>query len=209
MRGAPNARARARACTGIIPACAGSTHIAKPDDMRIGDHPRMCGEHFRSEPAHPLRRGSSPHVRGALDDGSDREQISGIIPACAGSTPNSHRNPRTAWDHPHMCGEHRDAPIYMQSTAGSSPHVRGALDEKPFFDSRRGIIPACAGSTTRWRMRPSQKRDHPRMCGEHQVMDDYGTMVVGSSPHVRGALRIQGTRPDCKGIIPACAGSTR
>ena len=53
-----------------------------------------------------------------------------------------------------------------------------------------------------------RNRDHPRMCGEHQVRDTlYGT-TQGSSPHVRGARGIDGGGRRRAGIIPACAGST-
>ena len=46
------------------------------------------------------------------------------------------------------------------------------------------------------------------MCGEHITPNPFANAVLGSSPHVRGAL-IQGIVLHCPlGIIPACAGST-
>ena len=46
------------------------------------------------------------------------------------------------------------------------------------------------------------------MCGEHQSIGSCVTCEMGSSPHVRGALRgLIVYRHHC-GIIPACAGST-
>ena len=35
-----------------------------------------------------------------------------------------------------------------------------------------GIIPACAGSTSAIAYYSCPERDHPRMCGEHSVLDD-------------------------------------
>ena len=51
--------------TGIIPACAGSTSVCFLGKFLVGDHPRMCGEHFNCEEVALMRVGSSPHVRGA------------------------------------------------------------------------------------------------------------------------------------------------
>ena len=46
------------------------------------------------------------------------------------------------------------------------------------------------------------------MCGEHLPLSLITMATWGSSPHVRGA-RLAGDLPvDCRGIIPACAGST-
>ena len=73
------------------------------------------------------------------------------------------------WDHPRMCGEHLMLLTISALTVGSSPHVRGAPDITGDGGTNRGIIPACAGSTVgKWR-NYCLIRDHPRMCGEHDV----------------------------------------
>ena len=109
-----------------------------------------------------------------------------------------------------MCGEHLPPMPLMLPTMGSSPHVRGALVfvslpvagvgdhprmcgehqlcERPHVQ-QLGIIPACAGSTSR--------------------MASPAVYSVGSSPHVRGALNAARAEIQARGIIPACAGSTR
>ena len=46
------------------------------------------------------------------------------------------------------------------------------------------------------------------MCGEHDIITEGIKSVVGSSPHVRGALNIDKQQIRHGGIIPACAGST-
>ena len=70
----------------IIPAYAGSTRWAPAARRRSRDHPRIRGEHHASASFFCLRRGSSPHTRGAqvLDHRVLDEE--GIIPAYAGST---------------------------------------------------------------------------------------------------------------------------
>ena len=133
---------------------------------------------------------------------------SGIIPACAGSTQWRFECFLTHGDHPRMCGEHQRGVRDPRTALGSSPHVRGARLERDENPSGSGIIPACAGSTDRVGAAGSLVGDHPRMCGEHITPNPFANAVLGSSPHVRGAL-IQGIVLHCPlGIIPACAGST-
>ena len=113
---------------GIIPACAGSTALLTVDSSTSGDHPRMCGEHSLSKSIVMLKEGSSPHVRGALPACPPRSSLSGIIPACAGSTMSLMITPILHRDHPRMCGEHSSFADGTRIEPGSSPHVRGALE---------------------------------------------------------------------------------
>ena len=114
-----------------------------------------------------------------------------------------------AWDHPRMCGEHTPDACSSRSMSGSSPHVRGALKTFITPDYFCGIIPACAGSTIICFRTISILRDHPRMCGEHDIIGRADFRRMGSSPHVRGALADAQIIPVLAGIIPACAGSTQ
>ena len=132
---------------GIIPAYAGSTVPEARRQQRRADHPRIRGEHFRAPPMLPLRRGSSPHTRGArvIPDGPACRQ--GIIPAYAGSTRRS-RSPRARpADHPRIRGEHPSKPLPCAALRGSSPHTRGARRSSTSATPRCRIIPAYAGST--------------------------------------------------------------
>ena len=147
VRGAPARRATSRRPSGIIPACAGSTIKKSSASPWSWDHPRMCGEHSASSWFSRPKPGSSPHVRGARDVSHDVGGGLGIIPACAGST--------TLWlqwlvhlrDHPRMCGEHGVGSGSGSTSAGSSPHVRGAPCLARQLRPLGRIIPACAGST--------------------------------------------------------------
>ena len=168
----------------------------------------MCGEHSGPKPAPKGMPGSSPHVRGAHSLYLRQLFADGIIPACAGSTRRRHGSHRHPADHPRMCGEHKIWIPARVSPSGSSPHVRGARRIIPAPPRRRGIIPACAGSTSTIRDVCYRHGDHPRMCGEHYNGDMSKIDKQGSSPHVRGALGpFPHVRPQ-RGIIPACAGST-
>ena len=131
-----------------------------------------------------------------------------IIPACAGSTESSACPSREPGDHPRMCGEHSRCSAALELATGSSPHVRGAPHFQPDLLTSVGIIPACAGSTIVLTLGLCGLRDHPRMCGEHVLVESDESGVVGSSPHVRGARRPWIPNAPLTGIIPACAGST-
>ena len=173
---------------GIIPACAGSTTGSPGRAHSRRDHPRMCGEHTKELAIGECTVGSSPHVRGARLTLSTQPPATGIIPACAGSTPLLARI----------------RPIQQ----GSSPHVRGARGLLLPRGIVLGIIPACAGSTSYLAAIFHLPRDHPRMCGEHRNIIACICVSLGSSPHVRGAQKHCRHRRGVPGIIPACAGST-
>ena len=188
-RGAPVRHVGQDLVAGIIPACAGSTIRCGSGRTWRQDHPRMRGEHFASNATSAASQGSSPHARGAL--------MSSLSVA---STP---------WDHPRMRGEHEIEVGSIVASPGSSPHARGALRRGVGVDRRRGIIPACAGSTRSTMWAHALRRDHPRMRGEHSGVDEPLSFLSGSSPHARGARHDRRPLVPVSGIIPACAGSTQ
>ena len=167
MRGARKLTVYMTNPDGIIPACAGSTTCVQIGVNRKWDHPRMCGEHAWAFSLTSSKSGSSPHVRGARGFMLSEAVHCGIIPACAGSTPQMTHSISITWDHPRMCGEHIVKHVRPCSKRGSSPHVRGARSLRALAWSRSGIIPACAGSTRFVAQIMETPRDHPRMCGEH------------------------------------------
>ena len=156
----PHVRGARQACddalqeSGIIPACAGSTTVGKTKLLFIWDHPRMCGEHADGNKTIQGAKGSSPHVRGALARRFASGSATGIIPACAGSTPMSPTGRGAMWDHPRMCGEHSRPMKSRSNCGGSSPHVRGARQSRSLINLSLGIIPACAGSTSETALHP-------------------------------------------------------
>ena len=149
VRGALQAGLGHHVGRGIIPACAGSTLALPLPGWSVRDHPRMCGEHLAMASSMLRPSGSSPHVRGARSVFSGSCRLNGIIPACAGSTVTNSCEAVLTWDHPRMCGEHKTTKTGKQILQGSSPHVRGAHRFLIHHDIVDGIIPACAGSTSR------------------------------------------------------------
>ena len=110
----------------IIPADAGSTTCSCSAPIPPRDHPRGCGEHSGWANAAARNGGSSPRMRGALQLGSINRQITGIIPADAGSTSLMFFGRFGRRDHPRGCGEHGKGLKNGGISPGSSPRMRGA-----------------------------------------------------------------------------------
>ena len=155
----------------------------------VWDHPRVCGEHRAYTPT-PIRTwGSSPRMRGALFTALPYSWGNRIIPAYAGSTSLSHPCIVVFEDHPRVCGEHGASGVPVTFTRGSSPRMRGARLRFEEAGRRHGIIPAYAGSTTDMDDKSSPRKDHPRVCGEHELEAHVMPPQMGSSPRMRGAPR--------------------
>ena len=92
---------------------------------------------------------------------------------------------------------------------GSSPRVRGAACCRFALGPDSGIIPARAGSRDGNPTPDLINRDHPRACGEQVGTDGELSLLLGSSPRVRGAVESWETAASESGIIPARAGSRR
>ncbi len=193
----------------IIPACAGSTSRWRATGSRATDHPRLRGEHPASNCEVKPWRGSSPPARGAPRFVARPCPHLRIIPACAGSTTIRIARTRSTRDHPRLRGEHNDADLHEREYAGSSPPARGARRRRAQVGEGARIIPACAGSTSRATACRGRRTDHPRLRGEHLTGGLYQTVSAGSSPPARGARGHTLRRDAGRGIIPACAGSTR
>ena len=90
----------------IIPADAGSTDHVKGIAQIRKDHPRGCGEHGVMLAIAKPGGGSSPRMRGAHAIDWTQCDMTGIIPADAGSTRTSSSSRTAGKDHPRGCGEH-------------------------------------------------------------------------------------------------------
>ena len=187
-RGARPCGRAAREAGRIIPAYAGSTRRASRRSRPRPDHPRIRGEHHVFWLWRNSNVGSSPHTRGAHVGDATPFGSHGIIPAYAGSTPDSWIVHAEHWDHPRIRGEHLRPSPDAREAAGSSPHTRGAHPVGLVRGRGLGIIPAYAGSTS-----PTASA---------------ADWAYGSSPHTRGARRRRRGRSAATRIIPAYAGST-
>ena len=132
---------------GIIPAYAGNTRYPPYCPQAVPDHPRVCGEHPRAPIMKFHGAGSSPRMRGTPTCADYEIPWRGIIPAYAGNTQDSGILRRFSRDHPRVCGEHLWLSQCAALRAGSSPRMRGTLNQLYISAQRKWIIPAYAGNT--------------------------------------------------------------
>ena len=152
--------------------------------------------------------GSSPRMRGTPPWSPRSRGRAGIIPAYAGNTSSGQVLDLTYRDHPRVCGEHLEPSPVQNSTAGSSPRMRGTPVSLSSIVNTRGIIPAYAGNTLAAQSSKSSTGDHPRVCGEHLSAMSFVVFIGGSSPRMRGTLSTVNWSIRDRGIIPAYAGNT-
>ena len=132
----------------------------------------------------------------------------GIIPAYAGNTSCRNATLKKSRDHPRVCGEHNTIDQRCCGSRGSSPRMRGTRDNQRHTDIVKRIIPAYAGNTTARNASAKDNRDHPRVCGEHLILQCLLLVFQGSSPRMRGTLKLNKLMEPFPGIIPAYAGNT-
>ena len=152
--------------------------------------------------------GSSPRMRGTRYPSRSCDCACGIIPAYAGNTVHGVSHLIPIGDHPRVCGEHMSVLSTSAFGTGSSPRMRGTPLNGRGAEPLAGIIPAYAGNTFNIMMCHWNLRDHPRVCGEHDLIRNLTSYYGGSSPRMRGTpvSRLRFYR--IRGIIPAYAGNT-
>ena len=209
MRGTQTILPSSRLAAGIIPAYAGNTSTHTPRNLISRDHPRVCGEHIRERLHGGEISGSSPRMRGTRSTRTTRPAHGGIIPAYAGNTWPQPRIRPDGRDHPRVCGEHLPTASVFHPLTGSSPRMRGTRGAIGGDEKSCGIIPAYAGNTYELRYIVQFCGDHPRVCGEHDIIASAEESARGSSPRMRGTHDCQARKGIRPGIIPAYAGNTR
>ena len=90
----------------------------------------------------------------------------------------------------------------------SPPRMRGKVIVRSRNAVQIGITPAYAGKSARILKRRTEKRDHPRVCGEKLKFGTNVTKNPGSPPRVRGKGIVHVFVPEKLGITPAYAGKS-
>ena len=153
---------------------------------RSPDHPRECGANFLRYGYYIQRFGSSPRVRGKLNEDDYYNLHDRIIPASAGQTPVLQSIGLEPKDHPRECGANLSGRARHRRGHGSSPRVRGKLNLCPSPSRILRIIPASAGQTWVLALPVLAWADHPRECGANLARFGSSYLLCGSSPRVRG-----------------------
>ena len=84
MRGKETDSRRQCCSAGITPAYAGKSIVHLPFVLRVGDHPRVCGEKGRTGALDVVQRGSPPRMRGKVRELLFSFHCARITPAYAG-----------------------------------------------------------------------------------------------------------------------------
>lgn len=169
--------------------------------------------------------GPSPHARGAVQAPAEVLRLEGT-PSCAGNRPEFDQPCRGGEGHPRTRGEQAILPPLSRTPEGSSPRgeqpvlafsdvmgrgpsprVRGAGRSRRRGPSRRGSIPAYAGSScpgAPWRITVS---GHPCVRGEQWLGVILAIASLRPSPHTRRADLERGMARPVSGPSPRAGNS--
>ena len=167
MRGKPAFNGAIYNITRLIPAYAGKTNDTESWPIIERAHPRVCGENAHRLMMHSPKLGSSPRMRGKPILKAHRRNPQRLIPAYAGKTSMSPIRDKCKWAHPRVCGENLDLYQSTRACDGSSPRMRGKLDDRTNRRRCERLIPAYAGKTDYEFSKAKDHWAHPRVCGEN------------------------------------------
>ena len=94
----------------------------------------------------------------------------GITPAYAGKRKICYTESTGKQDHPRLCGEKSASTSHVRKLWGSPPPMRGKERITRHKIKYLGITPAYAGKSFVAAVVICGVRDHPRLCGEKQVV---------------------------------------
>ena len=193
----------------ITPAYAGKSRAGQATQVRVRDHPRVCGEKQGVPAVAGRNLGSPPRMRGKVLPLLHSPHPPGITPACAGKRLRIGVRYAQRKDHPRVCGEKRQGNMNKEVKVGSPPRMRGKASHHEVCVLVLGITPAYAGKSSTATLAAHSTGDHPRVCGEKGIhLLSFG-LIPGSPPRMRGkAIQSRPDYPD-NGITPAYAGKRR
>ena len=131
-----------------------------------------------------------------------------ITPAYAGKSCFTSNSPISAEDHPRLCGEKCQILCATKGVTGSPPPMRGKAVPLQLPHDFSGITPAYAGKRQDVQQPQKREKDHPRLCGEKNLLHTQFGIVVGSPPPMRGKVICIQKKIQIIGITPAYAGKS-
>ena len=170
-------------------------------------HPRACGEQGRFGVRRSSWTGSSPRLRGTVPAKGDLRHLGRFIPAPAGNSCKPATFIAKLSVHPRACGEQRPLVPHRLDAGGSSPRLRGTVFQPGGVVVLQRFIPAPAGNRTASRIWTLTISVHPRACGEQAIGRIRDRLTTGSSPRLRGTVKIGMEKYGAIRFIPAPAGN--
>ena len=131
-----------------------------------------------------------------------------ITPAGAGKRRHSAFFRERDADHPRRCGEKTARFWRLRRGLGSPPQVRGKVSDAYSQIVGNRITPAGAGKSLAVTGIGYLRRDHPRRCGEKDILPLCHIYKGGSPPQVRGKGEKAADGKRTQGITPAGAGKS-
>ena len=110
--------------------------------------------------------------------------------------------------HPRGYGEHVTVDEESGGVSGSSPWIRGTLHNVQLVGGLNRFIPVDTGNTLLAAPRSKDQPVHPRGYGEHTASQWLYGAAAGSSPWIRGTLRLICFAPCHRRFIPVDTGNT-
>ena len=189
LRGTGRRISREPACGRFIPAPAGNGVVDYLTLVGDAVHPRACGERSVDIEKGLWNCGSSPRLRGTAETWRPRRFSGRFIPAPAGNGSIRARSTRQTTVHPRACGERSRLRFRPCLLSGSSPRLRGTVNDRPFSVYEHRFIPAPAGNGHGVQGHLPQTPVHPRACGERGKRNRFIEWFSGSSPRLRGTAQ--------------------
>ena len=206
MRGKADQRQGREPPGRITPAYAGKSSYSFGLPSHALDHPRVCGEKSACCLRMSSARGSPPRMRGKVLRRYRLWARLRITPAYAGKSQCAYKPAQQARDHPRVCGEKQPVENKQSRRGGSPPRMRGKEACSACVHFRYGITPAYAGKRQERSLCRTNRRDHPRVCGEKSISTTSTAQTAGSPPRMRGKEVPENTYQLKHRITPAYAG---
>ncbi len=180
----------------ITPAYAGKSRAGQATQVRVRDHPRVCGEKQGVPAVAGRNLGSPPRMRGKVLPLLHSPHPPGITPAYAGKSQSPRGLRPRSGDHPRVCGEKSANPKVRDTMEGASPRMRGKVF---FFTGASFCAIFFLEPSGNLLLEPS---------GSSWVPPDGSIFVfaIGLPPRVRGKAITFREQDSADGITPAYAG---
>ena len=180
----------------ITPAYAGKSRAGQATQVRVRDHPRVCGEKRQGNMNKEVKVGSPPRMRGKASHHEVCVLVLGITPAYAGKSSTATLAAHSTGDHPRVCGEKSANPKVRDTMEGASPRMRGKVF---FFTGASFCAIFFLEPSGNLLLEPS---------GSSWVPPDGSIFVfaIGLPPRVRGKAITFREQDSADGITPAYAG---
>ena len=207
VRGHLSIRTIPRTPSWTIPAGAGTPLGSQQGRARSRDYPRGCGDTGITGELLVDRLGLSPRVRGHQSSAYRRGELTGTIPAGAGTPLVGVKVLNRHGDYPRGCGDTSRLTLTSPDGLGLSPRVRGHQTATLKQCAKQGTIPAGAGTPGTTRRGENRLWDYPRGCGDTSMSRAARISPAGLSPRVRGHRTAFDVGFLAGGTIPAGAGT--